>query len=170
MPRKSAAALAIVTPLRQDRPEPPDSLCGFAADEWRRVVAARPADWFGRENLAHLKSYCEHLAAAELIGREIAALPRPINVSMRSKLLRDRRDERKIAMDLAHSLRLTVHSQRTAQTAGTESRRSNLPKPWDHVPLHLRTFAPAHRPKSCGRHEMDAKILAVLTRIAETLE
>ena len=65
MPRRSAASLAIVTPVRQDRPEPPDTLCEFAADEWRRVVAARPADWFGRENLVHLKSYCEHLAAAE---------------------------------------------------------------------------------------------------------
>src|SRR5690349_21204119 len=98
MPRRSAASLAIVTPVRQDRPEPPDSLCEFAADEWRRVVAARPADWFGRENLVHLKSYCEHLAAAELIGHEIEALSRPINVSMRSKLLRDRRDEMKMAI------------------------------------------------------------------------
>ena len=93
----------------------------------------------------HLKSYCEHLAAAELIGREIEALPRPINVSMRSKLLRDRRDEMKMAMDLARPLRLTLHSQRTAQTAGTESRRSNLSKPWDHVPLHLRCSAPAKK-------------------------
>ena len=145
MPRRSAASLAIVTPVRQNRPEPPDTLCEFAADEWRRVVAARPADWFGRENLVHLKSYCEHLAAAELIGREIEALPRPINVSMRSKLLRDRRDEMKLAMDLARSLRLTLHSQRTAQVSGTESRRSNLPKPWGDVPLHLRTGAPAKK-------------------------
>jgi len=145
MPRRSADSLAIVTPLRQDRPEPPDHLCEAAAVEWRRVVAARPADWFGRENLVQLKSYCEHLATAELISREIEALPRPINVSMRSKLLRDRRDEMKMAMDLARSLRLTLHSNRTAQVSGTESRKSNLCKPWDHVPLHLRTGVPAKK-------------------------
>jgi len=66
MPRKSVAALAVVTPLHQQRPEPPDHLCEDAADEWRRVVAARAADWFGQEQLSHLASYCQHLATARL--------------------------------------------------------------------------------------------------------
>jgi len=147
MPRKSAAALAVVTPLLQDRPEPPGHLCEAAAAEWRRVVAARAADWFGREQLAHLAAYCQHLAIAQRIGREIETLPRPIDVRLRSHLMKDRRDEMKLVMDLARSLRLTLHSQRTAQTAGTESRRSNGPRPWEdgHVPLHLRGAAPAKK-------------------------
>jgi len=139
--------LAVVTPLHQQRPEPPDHLCENAADEWRRVVAARAADWFGQEQLSHLASYCQHLATAQLISREIKAMPRPVDASRRSKLLRDARDETKLAMDLARSLRLTLHSQRTAQTAGTESRRSNGSRPWEdgHVPLHLRGAAPAKK-------------------------
>jgi phage terminase small subunit len=119
--RKSTASLAVITPIKE-RPQPPADLFEDAADEWRRVMATREPDYFGQEQLAHLTAYCTHVATAQLLTREIEALPRPVNAAQRSKLLRDRRDEMKLALDIGRSLRLTLHSQRTAQTAGTASR------------------------------------------------
>jgi uncharacterized protein YjbI with pentapeptide repeats len=56
------------------------------------------------------------LGRADLSGADLA---------QGSKLLKDARDEMKLALDLARSLRLTLHSQRTAQTAGTASRAAH---------------------------------------------
>jgi hypothetical protein len=72
--------------------------------------------------LTHLAAYCTHFATEQLIKYEVEALPRPTAVLLRSRLLKDARDETKLALDLARSSRLTLHAQRTAQTAGTASR------------------------------------------------
>jgi phage terminase small subunit len=132
MPRKSAAEQSVVRLEQKQRPKPPADLCDFAASEWRRVVGAREPDYFRAEQLAHLAAYCGHLATAKLISREIEAMPRPVDAARRSKLLKDRRDEMKLALDIGRSLRLTLHSQRTAQTAGTASRAADTgPKLWE---------------------------------------
>jgi hypothetical protein len=80
MPRKSAEALAAEfwrranDPPPPPPPAPPDWLFPAAAGHWRKIVTARPHDYFippATEFLAHL---CCHLVTSDAIWRELNAL------------------------------------------------------------------------------------------------
>lgn len=75
--KTSSHAVLIAGLDANKRPDPPASLTGMAAIEWRLVVGGLPANWFGPENLAMLEQRCRHVAwmqqTAELADKAAAA-------------------------------------------------------------------------------------------------
>jgi hypothetical protein len=69
MARKSAAALAAVTPLKE-RPAAPTELTDDERVVWDAVVATKPADWFTRDTHPLLVQYCR----ATLRARQVAKI------------------------------------------------------------------------------------------------
>jgi hypothetical protein len=65
--RKSAASLAVVNVLGNERPAPPDDLTEIEAVEWREIAARMPPDWFTRENFPLLCEYCWHIVRAQIL-------------------------------------------------------------------------------------------------------
>ena len=77
MPRKSAAALAVVpatVPMVPGRPQPPSYLPDDAADLWRRITAARPADYFAPETLPTLETMVRAMAEHRRLMLAIEAM------------------------------------------------------------------------------------------------
>ena len=71
MPRKSAAALAVVSAISDYRPGPPEHLTPEQAAEWRAVVGRMPSGWFGREMHALLEGFVTHVTAHRALCRLI---------------------------------------------------------------------------------------------------
>ena len=71
MPRKSAAALSIVTPILDHRLPVPDGMPEPQATIWRRLMDRVPNGWFKAEHVELLAAYCEHTCIAEVIARSI---------------------------------------------------------------------------------------------------
>jgi phage terminase small subunit len=73
VPRKSPEAKSLLprarVPLK--RPEPPENLPEAARDEWRRIVAAMPADWFTEEMWPLLSALCGVSVTLGRITREL---------------------------------------------------------------------------------------------------
>jgi hypothetical protein len=70
--RKSAASLAVVNVLGNERPAPPDDLSETEAKEWREIAGRMPHDWFTRENHPLLAEYCRHIVRARDLAQDIA--------------------------------------------------------------------------------------------------
>jgi hypothetical protein len=66
--RKSAQALAIVRPITDHRPPPPEGLTDQQADEWRAIVGRMPSGFFSREMFGLLAAYCQHSSAAQVLA------------------------------------------------------------------------------------------------------
>jgi hypothetical protein len=69
MPRKSAAALAVVKPITDHRPPPPKDLSEQQAGEWRAIVGRMPSGFFTREMFGLLTAYCQHASASRVLAR-----------------------------------------------------------------------------------------------------
>jgi hypothetical protein len=67
--RKSAASLAVVNVLGNERPAPPDDLTEEEAEEWRAIVSRMPHDWFTRENRPLLAEHCRHIVSGQDVPR-----------------------------------------------------------------------------------------------------
>jgi hypothetical protein len=131
MPRKSAAALAIVPKLVQPRPEPPEGLTEEQADEWRAIVNQLPPDWFPRESHALLIAYVKHVSDLKRISRWLDQfrdewMLSSDGVARYDKLLTMREREGRALSSLATRMRLTQHS-RVSKEKGT---KQAAPIPW----------------------------------------
>ena len=136
--RKSAAALAIVTPVVFDgRPPPPDGLTGEQREEWAAVVRRMPADWFTREAHALLEGYVRHVASFRLLSASIDAfLPEWLTsddgLKRYGDLLKLRDAEGRAMSSLATRLRITPQSRYHPTTAARAAADagSGRTKPW----------------------------------------
>src|SRR3712207_5398655 len=109
--RKSIASLAVVTRLPGQRLSPPRGMAPEAAAIWRRVVAARPADWFDGGSLDTLAAYCRHAAELARISARIDALgpdalATPDGIVLLDRLLAMRSRETGAVIGTARQLRL----------------------------------------------------------------
>jgi hypothetical protein len=139
MPRKSAAALAIVTPITDHRPPAPDDLTPEQAAEWREVVGRMPNDWFTRETHQLLAAYCRHVTAAKTLSAEIDRfkpewLTDSVGLEQFGRLLALRDRETRGMSSLATRMRLTQGSRYRADKTATATAKpqfaDGLP-PWE---------------------------------------
>lgn len=138
---KSANELATAKPAdfqkAKKRPPAPDGLTDAEKEIWRRVVSAMPADWFHREHLDMLKSYCQHAARSDKYNR-MASVFEPkdvgddISLEDLDRVSRMAERESRAALALARSMRLTHQAQLRAETAATKRRsRPDIPDTWN---------------------------------------
>jgi hypothetical protein len=140
MPRKSAAALSVVTPISEHRPPPPPDLTAAQADEWRAVVRRMPSGWFTRETHQLLAAYCRHVAAAQTLSAEIdrfqpAWLTDSVGSEHFGRLLALRERETRAMSSLATRMRLTQGSRYRADKTATATAK-NFERglaPWEYV-------------------------------------
>lgn len=130
--RKSAASLAVVTPLEVvRRPTPPAELTDEQANEWRAVVNRLPADWFPRETHGLLAQYCRHVIAARRIGQLVAAEEESedFDLDRYDQLLKMQEREGRALSSLATRMRLS--QQTTYSDKKTKPAAGGLKKPWE---------------------------------------
>ena len=129
MPRKSAAALATVTPVTDSRPAPPDSLTEAEVEAWWAIVRRLPQDWFPKEThgllAALLKHQTTHRVLCGLIEDFNMAMLQGTDIGMApyNQLLGMRARETKAMADLATKLRLTPQSRYQPRTAARATER-----------------------------------------------
>jgi hypothetical protein len=122
MPRKSAAALAVVARTVDHRPPPPTELTPAQAETWKAIVARMSPDWFPRETHPALVALCRHIDTAgqlaTVIDRfELAWLAEEGGVERLDRLLKLRDREHRAIVTLSRSLRLTNQSRYPADKA-----------------------------------------------------
>ena len=67
--RRSAASLAVVSPITDARPAPPDDLTADQAAEWDAVTRRLPSGYFPRETHALLATYCRHVVVCRRLSK-----------------------------------------------------------------------------------------------------
>ena len=141
MPRKSASALATAPVIdaskARQRPVPIEGLDEAEKAVWRRVTAAMPASWFGREHLDLLARYCQHAVRADRFNRMASAF-NPADVGDKielddlDRISRMAERESRAALALARSMRITHQAQQDSKTAARARDRVQAePKPWE---------------------------------------
>ena len=131
MPRKSAAALAVLPPAsRIQRPEPPERLNKEEAEEWRTVVGRLPPEWFPAETLPMLEEYCIHVIRSRMIaewmkGFRAEFLMMADGLERVDKLLAMGEREAKAIAYLATKMRLTQQSRWQPVSADRASKRGS---------------------------------------------
>lgn len=130
--RTSSAALAVVQPLTVvERPVPPDHLRPEEQQEWARIAAGMPADWFTPETYPLLEQYCRHVVSARHVAQAIRKYERDeenFSVRLYDRLLAMQEREGRAIGVLATRMRLTQQSRYD------KSRRrgsDGFVKPWE---------------------------------------
>ena len=136
--RKSAASLAVVRPITDHRPSPPDDLTDEQAAEWRRIVHRMPSDWFPVETQPLLAALCRHIVLARRLAVIIAEfrtewLAEDGGLDRLEQLAKMQDREHRAAASLSTKLRLTNQSRYTPGRAVTEAAKggSGGKRPWD---------------------------------------
>ena len=136
--RKSAASLAVVTPIADHRPAPPEGLTAEQAAEWTAVVRRLPSDYFPRECHQLLAAFCRHVSSFRVLSASIDEFKSEWTVSDEGlkrygDLLALREREGRALSSLATRLRITPQSRYHPRTAGVAAADagSGRPKPWD---------------------------------------
>lgn len=101
---------------------------------WRRIVDAKPADWFGPEHMAQLAAYCRAVVTIERLTQQIDAfrdewLADDDGLKRMDRLLKMRQKETAIMHALARGMRLTQQSVIVAHKAGAAKRQ--MRRPWE---------------------------------------
>jgi hypothetical protein len=137
VPRKSAAALAVVAGTIDGRPPPPSDLTPYQAEVWRRTVASEASSFFKTAALQQmLRQYCGHVEAAHLLSLEISKFDPAWLLSVDdadlkyNRLLAMRERESRAAMACATKLRLTNQSRWQPAAAHTAAKSAPVAKPW----------------------------------------
>ena len=140
MPRKSAAALSVVTPLPEHRrPAPPGELTREEAVEWRAVVDRLPPDWFPRESHQLLVQYCRHVVKARVVAAKINEFvpewtETADGLATYDKLTQIAEREGRALSSLATRMRLSQQSRYQTATANNKASEPNASrKPWQGV-------------------------------------
>ena len=127
MPRKSAAALSVISPIVDHRPPVPEDMPEAQAVIWRGITNRLPHDWFRREHLEMLQAYCQHAAIAQVIARRIEAFePKWFaddgGLERFDALSRVLNREHKLMLALARAMRITHQSQYDPKVMGAKAR------------------------------------------------
>lgn len=136
--RKSAAALAVVTQLPGQRPEPPADLTSEQAEEWRAVVGSEPADWFPRATHGMLADYCRSVVLARHVAAQINAFDMALieteeGLKRFDKLSAILERHTRASASLATRMRLTQQSRYNALSANTAHKPvGGTQKPWEY--------------------------------------
>lgn len=111
--RKSAAELAIVSPIEVDpRPAAPSDLTDEQAAEWDACVSRMSATHFSRENQALLLQYCRHVVSAKRVAQMIEDHEQgELDLDAYDKLLKMQEREGRAISSLATRMRLTQQSR-----------------------------------------------------------
>jgi len=137
MARKSAAALAVVSNIPGQRPEPPVTLSPRAAAEWRAVVSRMPFDWFTRETEAILCAYCSHVCQLELVRERLTdftveSLRDEERLRIYERLSKVADAHGKALVSLGRSMRITQQSRADRKVSATAVNAvGSGRKPWD---------------------------------------
>src|SRR5215213_9127947 len=137
--RRSIASLAVVTRIPGQRLPPPRGMPPDQAAIWRRVVAARPAEWFDGGSLDTLAAYCRHAAdlariSARLDAMGPDALTAPDGIVVYDRLLAMRARETRGVISTARQLRLNPQALYRADKAAVHARGGPAPTgrpPWE---------------------------------------
>jgi hypothetical protein len=137
MARKSAAALAVATPLNP-RPEPPHELTDEEREVWRAVVATKPADWFTRDTHPLLVQYCRMTLRARQLAQmheRLVDIENPADaVRSFDALVKLEATVSGVLATLATKMRLSQQSKYGARGAEGVARRGGEgsgAKPWE---------------------------------------
>lgn len=135
--RKSAAELAIVTPLPVRLLAPPADLSTEECEVWSRVVATKPGDWWDAGSVPLLAQYCRAVVQAELIAdlvRQTATtmLTDPGQLGTYKELRKIQSTLSGEITTLARSMRLTQQAKYRADAASVADKKANGRKPWHH--------------------------------------
>jgi len=136
VPRKSAASLAVVTPLRKTPyPAAPKGLPKRQAALWTDISRSKPPEWWDAGSLPVLQALVAHIATLEAIEEQFAAvkidLADPDAVKHLDALSRLRDRESKAVAALSVKLRLTQQSRYTTGSAATAAGRNGGRRPWE---------------------------------------
>jgi phage terminase small subunit len=118
MPRKSQAAHNLDAFLRVVQPkplEPPADLGESEKRIWQQVVRSLPAGFIQASATALLSAYCSHVATAQAVAAALRGTA--IDSKDYPQLVHMMAAEDKVIIALARALRLTPHSQLTAERA-----------------------------------------------------
>jgi hypothetical protein len=135
MPRRSAAALATVTPVTEHRPPPPEELTEAEAEQWRGIVNRLPSGWFPKETHGLLAGMLKHQSTYRFLCGLIEAFDvtllqgTDLGIAPYNQLLAMRAREAKVAMDLATRLRLTPQSRYQPSVAARQTQK----EPWGSI-------------------------------------
>jgi hypothetical protein len=139
--RKSAESLAAVTVIPGQRPQPPAELTKEQGDEWKSIVATKPADWFSRDSQAILCELCRNIVMARRIAEQVDAFPMDMLTTEegldRYKTLSALVERHgRIIASLSTKLRCTPQSRYEAKVAGTAAKSSaagasGAARPWE---------------------------------------
>lgn len=133
MPRKSLAALSVVSPVGLEevrRPMPPQELGDEQKREWLAVVNRLPADWFPRETHPLLAQYCRHVVAARRIAQLVDGIESSkdgFNIEEYDRLLKMQEREGRALSSLATRMRMTQQSTYDESKRKPTQEKS---KPW----------------------------------------
>ena len=116
MPRKSSAALAVVTPLRQTPyPPEPKGLPERQKDLWRDITRSKPPEWWDAGSLPVLQALVGHIATLEAIEAQFSSVVIDLKdqegVKHLDLLSRLRDRESKAVAALSVKLRLTQQAR-----------------------------------------------------------
>jgi hypothetical protein len=137
MPRKSAASLAVIKPIADYRPPPPDDLTKEQAELWTIVVNRMPSGWFTRETHELLINYCRRVTTARMLSGLIDTfqsewLRDEEAVDRFDKLTKLRDREVRAVVMLARSMRLSPSSRYRNETAARAiGKQPAGPAPWE---------------------------------------
>jgi hypothetical protein len=138
MPRVSASALqtlelvdktSTVEAIRRVRP--PAELTREQSEEFERVVATMPAEWFVPANVSMLAQYARHVIMARRIAELIEGMTSGEvgDIAGLAKLQRAQIAESKIIHQLMTAMRMTPQSIQPSRTVSSK-RLQRVPSPW----------------------------------------
>ena len=134
MPRKSSAALTVVTldARRATRLPAPSDLSERQRELWRATTAPLPPDFFTRDQVSLLRSYVVHADMAETLTRALSTLA-PASADF-ARVSAAQVSQSKSMLAFARALRLTSQARVAPDAAGRaaarEGKRPEGPKPW----------------------------------------
>lgn len=137
MPRKSAAALAVVAGSIDSRPQPPKDLTDVQKEIWRQVTASENSGFFNTAALRRLlEEFCRHAEACDVLAKSINSfnqdwLATDEGLARYDVLLRMRDRESKALSMTATKLRLTNQSRYIPSAAATAAKHTTTAKPWE---------------------------------------
>lgn len=135
---KSSNELAAIGPTGiaiTRRLDPPEDLTAEAAEVWRGIVNANPADLFSPGSAPLLAQLCRHTIAARRVAQSLARVETAdgdFDDVRWFQLLARQEAESKVIAQLATRLRLTPQSRYTPHGAATAARKVRTgPAPWE---------------------------------------
>lgn len=130
MSRPSSASLSVVPVTAVARIDPPSDLEPAEAALWRRVVDAKPADWFGEDSAPLLAEYVRACLSADLMDKQVKTAIAGGDAGEIKEMMKLRDMESKRVLSIGTKLRLTQQSRYTPKAAATASKGAGKSRPW----------------------------------------